>query len=55
MRIRTETIDLKKVASSSSLQVRLIPPPEVQFAGGKAPTATVTIRLKKSARTGGRP
>ena len=55
MRIRTETIDLKKVASSSSLQARLIPPPEVQFAGGKAPTATVTIRLKKSARTGGRP
>lgn len=55
MRIRTETIDLKKVASSSSLQARLIPPPEVQFAGGKTPTATVSIRLKKSARRGGQP
>ena len=55
LRIRTEPIDLKKVDSSSSLQVRLVPPPEVRFAGGKTPAATVTIRLKKSARTGGRP
>jgi YbbR domain-containing protein len=55
IRIKTEPIDLKKAASSSSLQARLIPPPEVQFAGGKTPTATVSIRLKKSARTAGRP
>lgn len=55
LRVQTEPVDLKKVQSSSSLQARLVAPPEARFAGGKAPAATVTIRLKKSARTGGRP
>ncbi len=55
LRIRTEPIDLKKVAASSSLTARLTAPPEVQFAGGKTPTVTVSIRLKKSPRGGGRP
>jgi uncharacterized protein (TIGR00159 family) len=54
IRIKTEAIDLKKVASSTTLGVRLIFPSDIQFAGGKPPMVKVTIKLKKSSRPGSR-
>ncbi|MBA4398153.1 MAG: hypothetical protein C0394_12335, partial [Syntrophus sp. (in: bacteria)] len=54
VRIRTEPIDLGKLTSSTTLEVRLIFPSHVQFAGGKAPVVNVTIKLKKSNRPGSR-
>jgi diadenylate cyclase len=55
IRIRTEPIDLGKVTSTSTREVRLIFPAHVQFAGGKPPIAKVTIRLKKESHSGSRP
>jgi YbbR domain-containing protein len=48
VRIRTEPIDLGKLTSSTTLDVRLIPPSHIQFAGGKPPLVKITIKLKKS-------
>jgi diadenylate cyclase len=50
MQIKTESIDLRKLTSSTTLGVRLIVPADVQFAGGKPPMVKVSIRLKKSSR-----
>jgi uncharacterized protein (TIGR00159 family) len=47
VRIRTEPIDLGKLTSSTTLEVRLIFPSHVQFAGEKPPVIKVTIKLKK--------
>ncbi|MDO9559098.1 MAG: diadenylate cyclase [Syntrophales bacterium] len=55
VRIRTEPIDLGKLTSSKILEVRLILPSHVQFAGGKPPVVTVTIKLTKSNRPDSRP
>jgi diadenylate cyclase len=55
IRIRTEPIDLGKVTSTTTQEVRLISPSHVQFAGGKLPVVKVTIKLKKSNRADSRP
>jgi YbbR domain-containing protein len=47
IRIRTEPIDLGKVTSTTTQEVRLIFPLHVQFEGGKTPVVKVTIKLKK--------
>ncbi len=47
IRIRTEPIDLGKVTSTTTQEVRLIFPSHVQFAGGRPPVIKVTIKLKK--------
>ncbi|MFH1079912.1 MAG: diadenylate cyclase [Pseudomonadota bacterium] len=46
VQIRTEPIDLGKLTSSTTLEVRLTFPSYVQFAGGKPPIVKVTIKLK---------
>ena len=47
IRIRTEPIDLGKVTSTTTQEVRLIFPSHVQFAEGRPPVIKVTIKLKK--------
>ena len=47
IRIRTEPINLGKVTSTTTQEVRLIFPSHIQFAGGKPPVIKVTIKLKK--------
>jgi len=54
-RIRTEPIDLGKLTSSTTLEVRLILPTHVRFAEGKSSVVKVTIKLNKSNRPGNRP
>jgi len=51
VRIRTKPIDLEKVSASTTLEVGLILPPEIQFAKGQTQTVRITIQLKKSERT----
>ncbi len=55
VRIRTEPIDLGKLTSSTTLEVRLILPTHVRFAEGKSSVVKVTIKLNKSNRPGSRP
>lgn len=55
IRIKTEPIDLEKLTATATVDARLIPPPHIQFTGGKPPFVKVTIKLHKSVRPGGRP
>lgn len=50
VRIRTEPIDLTNVAFSTTLEAKLILPPNIQFEGGKPPIVKIIIRIDKSSR-----
>ncbi len=49
LQIPTEPIDLKKVTSTTTVQAKLITPPEVSFEGGKPLSVEVTIRVRPKA------
>ena len=47
IKIRTEPIDLSKLADQTSFEVSLRYPPNVRFEDGKPPPVNVTIRIRK--------
>lgn len=46
IQIPTETIDLRRISASTTLTPKLLPPTEIYFEGGKAPTVEVVIKVK---------
>lgn len=50
--IRTATIDLATIPTTTSVVRELVVPPEVQFEGGRAPTVRVVVKIRRAALRG---